>query len=245
MKKETLLVLGARSDIGIALAHRFAKEGFDIQLAARNSENLKNDCSDLKIRYNVEVSIYEFDALNFKSHKKFIQNLSTLPTVAVSAIGTLGNQDTNENDLENIINVIRTNYEGVITVLSLFGYQFTKRGYGTLIGISSVAGDRGRGSNHIYGSAKAGLTTFLSGLRNRINHYGVNVITVKPGYVLTKMTEELNLPKLLTTNPMKAADQIYTAYKCKRNIIYITPIWKHIMKIIRLVPESIFKKMKL
>ena len=243
MKKETLLVLGARSDIGIALAHRFAKEGFDIQLAARNSENLKNDCSDLKIRYNVEVSTYEFDALDFKTHENFIQSLSTLPTVAVSAIGTLGNEDI--KDLENIINVIRTNYEGVITILNLIGYQFTKRGYGTLIGISSVAGDRGRGSNYIYGSAKAGLTTFLSGLRNRINHQGVNVITVKPGYVLTKMTEHLNLPTLLTTNPMKAADQIYAAYKFKRNIIYITPIWKHIMKLIRLVPENVFKNIKL
>ena len=79
MKRETLLVLGARSDIGIALAHRFAKEGFDIQLAARNSESLKNDCSDLKIRYNVKASSYEFDALDFKNHEKFIQNLSTFP----------------------------------------------------------------------------------------------------------------------------------------------------------------------
>ena len=245
MKKETLLILGASSDIGIALAHRFAKEGFDIQLAGRNSENLKNDCSDLKIRYNVEVITYEFDALDFKSHEKFIHNLSILPSVAISAIGTLGNQDENKNELENIVNIVRTNYEGVITILNLIGYQFAKRGNGTLIGISSVAGDRGRGSNYIYGSAKAGLTTFLSGLRNRINHNGVNVITVKPGYVLTKMTEDLNLPELLTTNPSKAADQIYTAYKCKRNIIYVTPIWEHIMRIIKLIPENIFKKMKL
>ncbi len=245
MKKETLLILGASSDIGIALAHRFAKEGFDLQLAGRNSENLKNDCSDLKIRYNVEVITYEFDALDFKSHEKFIHNLSILPSVAISAIGTLGNQDENKNELENIVNIVRTNYEGVITVLNLIGYQFAKRGNGTLIGISSVAGDRGRGSNYIYGSAKAGLTTFLSGLRNRINHNGVNVITVKPGYVLTKMTEDLNLPELLTTNPSKAADQIYTAYKCKRNIIYVTPIWEHIMRIIKLIPENIFKKMKL
>ena len=245
MKKETLLILGASSDIGIALAHRFAKEGFDLQLAGRNSENLKNDCSDLKIRYNVEVITYEFDALDFKSHEKFIHNLSILPSVAISAIGTLGNQDENKNELENIVNIVRTNYEGVITILNLIGYQFAKRGNGTLIGISSVAGDRGRGSNYIYGSAKAGLTTFLSGLRNRINHNGVNVITVKPGYVLTKMTEDLNLPELLTTNPSKAADQIYTAYKCKRNIIYVTPIWEHIMRIIKLIPENIFKKMKL
>jgi len=245
MKKETLLILGASSDIGIALAHRFAREGFDLQLAGRNPENLKNDCSDLKIRYNVEVTTYKFDALDSKSHEKFIDNLSILPSVAVSAIGTLGNQDENKNELENIVNIVRTNYEGVITILNLIGYQFAKRGNGTLIGISSVAGDRGRGSNYIYGSAKAGLTTFLSGLRNRINHNGVNVITVKPGYVLTKMTEDLNLPELLTTNPSKAADQIYTAYKCKRNIIYVTPIWEHIMRIIKLIPENIFKKMKL
>ena len=108
-----------------------------------------------------------------------------------------------------------------------------------------MAGDRGRASNYIYGSAKAGLNAFLSGLRNRLYPYGVNVITVKPGYVRTKMTSGLKLPKALTTNPEKVSSIIYEGYKNKKDILYVLPIWKLIMILIKLIPESIFKRMKL
>ena len=114
-----------------------------------------------------------------------------------------------------------------------------------MIGISSVAGDRGRASNYIYGSAKSGLNAFLSGLRNRLYPYGINVMTVTPGYVNTKMTLGLKLPKSLTTSPTKVAYFIYKAYKEKKDVLYVLPIWKLIMIIIMMIPESIFKKMKL
>ena len=122
---------------------------------------------------------------------------------------------------------------------------FKIRGSGTLIGISSVAGDRGRASNYIYGSSKAGVSAFLSGLRNRLYPFGIHVLTVKPGFVQTKMTSHINLPKKLTTNPEKVANSIYYAYKSRKNIIYVMPIWKYIMLFIKLIPESFFKKMKL
>ena len=181
MKKKILLVLGARSDIGLSVAHRFAKEEFDLQLAARNAYTLKNDCSDISIRYNVKSTFHEFDALDINSHEKFILSLPQIPDVVISSIGSLGIQSEDQLDVLNTVNIIRTNYEGVVSIFSLLANSFLERGSGTLIGISSVAGDRGRSSNYIYGSAKAGLTAFLSGLRNRLYPFNVGVITVKPG----------------------------------------------------------------
>ena len=242
---KTLLLLGARSDIGLAIAYKFAKEGFDVQLAARNSSSLNDECSDLIIRYGIKVSLHEFDVLDTKTYFKFIESLPTLPSIVVSAIGYLGIEDDCELKINNKIKILRTNFEGVVTLFCVLSDYFKQRGSGTLVGISSVAGDRGRGSNYIYGSAKAGFSAFLSGLRNKLYPYGIHVITVKPGYVYTKMTSHLNLPKLLTSNPLTVANYIYKAYKFKKNIVYVNPIWRYIMTAIRIIPESIFKKIKL
>ena len=121
--------------------------------------------------------------------------------------------------------------------------HFEKRGYGSIIGISSVAGERGRASNYIYGSAKSGLTAFLSGLRNRLYKKNVSVLSVLPGFVNTKMTNEIKLPKLITGNVEKISNLIFTKKK-ESKTIYIFP-WKLIMMIISFIPESIFKKLKL
>ena len=227
MKNKSLLVLGAKSDIGIAIAHRFAKEGCDVQLAARNSNTLKNDCSDIKIRYGVDATFHELDALNLSSHEKFVSLLPKIPDIAIYAIGTLGEQKENEKNIAQSIEIIRTNFEGLVSIFGYLANHFQERGSGSLIGISSVAGDRGRASNYVYGSSKAGFSAFLSGLRNRMHPYGVNVITVKPGFVETKMTSHINLPKQLTTNSQKVANAIYLAYKYKKNVIYVKPIWKN------------------
>ena len=245
MKKKSLLVIGAKSDIGIAIAHRFAKEGYDVQLAARNSNILKNDCSDIKIRYGVDATFHEFDALNISSHGKFISSLPKIPDVAIYSIGTLGEQKENGKNIVQSIEIIRINFEGLVSIFGYLANHFQERGSGSLIGISSVAGDRGRATNYVYGSSKAGLSAFLSGLRNRMYPYGVNVITVKPGFVKTKMTSHINLPKKLTTSSQKVANAIYLAYKYKKDIIYVKPIWKYIMQLIKLIPESFFKRMKL
>lgn len=245
MIKNTLLVLGAKSDIGIAVAHKFAKEGFDIQLAGRNAISLADECTQIRIRHNVNASFHEFNALDFNSHEKFISSLPYLPTVAISTVGYLGIQKKGERDIKKIIEIIRINFEGVAGIFGIIANHFEKRGKGTLIGISSVAGDRGRASNYLYGSAKAGLSSYLSGLRNRLYPHGVEVITVKPGYVETKMTSHMNLPKPLTTTPKVVADYIYEAYKNKKKIIYVKPIWKYIMKIILYIPETIFMRLKL
>ena len=244
MKRKTLLLLGAKSDIGIAIAHRFAKEGFDIQLAARNSSCLSDDLSDIRIRYGVNVSCHEFNILDYDSHEDFVLSLPTLPNVAVTAIGILGEQ-IEIDDFKKTKKIIRTNFEGNVSILCKIAKQFDKRGSGTIIGLSSVAGDRGRASNYIYGSSKAAFSTYLSGLRNRLYRRGIYVLTVKPGYVKTKMTEHLNLPKYLTTRPYLVASRIYKGYKFKKNIIYITSIWFFIMLIIKAIPEKIFKRLSL
>ena len=245
MSKDTVLIIGARSDIAISAAHCFAKEGYDIQLAARNKSSLNADKSDIELRYQVGVSLYNFDALDIDSHEHFVSSLPKLPIVAICAVGYMGVQTKNERDLLAAVNVMRSNFEGPASILAVLANHFEQRGSGTLVGISSVAGERGRAKNYVYGSAKAGFSAFLSGLRNRLVKKGVHVITVLPGFVATKMTKEISLPSKLTAKPDDVAIAILDAVKKKHNIIYVKKIWLLIMKLIRGIPERFFKKMKL
>lgn len=245
MNKKTVLILGAKSDIGMAIAHQFAKYKYNIQLAAREISSLEYDKSDINIRYDVDVSLFEFDALKIKTHKEFISNLDYLPSIVISAIGLLGEQKINEHDTKLHSMILRTNFEGPASILGIFANSFEARGWGTIVGISSVAGERGRASNYIYGSSKAGLTTFLSGLRNRLSSKGVNVLTVIPGYVNTKMTKKLKLPKMLTVSPNFIANEIYKSVISKKNIIYTPKRWYIIIFIIKCLPEFLFKNIKL
>lgn len=245
MTNEAVLILGARSDIAMALAHRFANEGYDIQLAARNSDSLYEDKANIELRYRVEVTLHEFDALAIFSHEGFVDSLPQLPIIAVSAVGLMGEQLDNERDIQAAVNVMRSNFEGPACIFAILANRFEKRKSGTLVGISSVAGERGRGRNYVYGSSKAGFTTFLSGLRNRLANKGVHVISVLPGFVATKMTYGMNLPAKLIIDPKALAEIVHKGIVKKQNIIYVKPIWKLIMLIIRNIPEQIFKKMKI
>lgn len=242
MNNGLVLILGARSDIAIALTHCFAKSGYDIQLAARNAENLNKNKHDLELRYEIKVTLCEFDVLNFSEYDLFLERLPAMPDIVISAVGYMGEQKESEKDLLSTTKVFRSNFEGPSNIFSKFANIFELRGSGTLVGISSVAGNRGRQKNYIYGSAKAGFTTFLSGLRNRLSGKGVHVITVLPGFVATKMTSGLNLPDKLTAKPVDVAKAIFVAVKKKQNIIYVKPIWRIIMIIVRIIPEWIFKK---
>ena len=160
-------------------------------------------------------------------------------------LGVWVNKKKNEQDIELVSNIIRSNFEGPASIFSIFANLFEQRGSGTLVGISSVAGERGRAKNYIYGSSKAGFTVFLSGLRNRLAMRGVHVVTVLPGFVATKMTNNIRLPKKITAQPAQVGRAIFNAVKKKTNIVYVSPIWRILMMIIRNIPEQIFKKMKL
>jgi len=245
MTTGAVLILGAKSDIGIAVAKKFALEGYDIQLAGRNLEEVETIKDDLQTRFDVNIKAYDFDITNYDEFVDFINKLKNLPDVVICSVGNMPAQNICEENLDLRTNVFRTNFEGPANILSEIANLFEKRSYGTIVGISSVAGERGRASNYIYGSAKAGFTAFLSGLRNRLYKSNVNVITVLPGPVFTKMTKGMSLPKLLTNTKENVADDIYRAVINKRDIVYTLKIWKLIMSVIKFIPEKIFKTKKI
>ncbi len=245
MTNPPVLVLGARSDIGNAVAHKFASLGHPIQLAARNASTLETDKTDLELRHRVPVTLHEFDALATHTHEAFVAALPQLPQIAVCVVGLMGTQSESERNLEAAGLIMRSNYEGPASILSVLANCFAARNSGVLVGISSVAGDRGRATNYVYGSAKAGFTAFLAGMRNRLAKLGVQVVTVQPGFVATQMTEGMSLPSKLTAEPSEVADAIARAVELKKDVIYVRPIWRFIMLIIRNIPERIFKKMQI
>ena len=242
-KNKTMLIIGANSDIAVAVAIKFASEGYDLQLAARNSSELDTLVKDLMIRYETNVSVYGLDILDYEYFPSFFDSLNPLPDIAFCAVGILGNQKDDEKNFLNSSLVMRTNYEGPSLLLGEIANLFEERGSGSIIGISSVAGDRGRASNYVYGSAKAGFTAFLSGLRNRLFASNVNVLTVLPGFVRTKMTKDLQLPRLITANTEQISTIIFKN-KDQDKEIYPNP-WQFIMFIIKMMPLSIFKRLKI
>ncbi|WP_170479721.1 SDR family oxidoreductase [Ruegeria arenilitoris] len=245
MSEGPVLILGARSDIGMAVAHTYAALGHPIQLAARNAQDLEKAKTDLEIRHQVSVTLHEFDVVDLDSHDGFVETLPASPEIVVCAVGLLGQQENDEQDANAAVLVMRSNFEGPANILGALANRFERRGSGTLVGISSVAGERGRATNYIYGSAKAGFTAFLSGLRNRMAKKGVHVVTVLPGFVDTKMTQELDLPEKLTAQPSEVADAIERAVRKKKNIVYVKPIWAIVMFVIKAIPEAIFKRMRI
>ena len=231
--------------MAVAIAKKFGSKGFDIQLAARNSSRLQPLQSDLKIRYNVTCTIYEFDAVRFETHQNFYESLAVKPDVTICVFGYLGDQQQAQTNWQESKKIIDSNYTGAVSILNIVANDYAEKKAGCIVGISSVAAERGRQSNYIYGSAKAGFTAYLSGLRNRLYKNKVHVVTVHPGFVYTKMTENLSLPKLLTASPANVGDAVYKAVRKKKNVIYVKWFWRWIMFMIVSVPEFMFKKMKL
>ncbi len=241
----TVLILGAASDIGRAIARNYAATGRPLILAARDPERLEPDAADLRLRYQVAVRICAFDVLDSGGHAGFVDGLGELPGTVVCTVGLLGRQGEDQHSPAATESIIATNFTGPAMVLGLLADRMEAAGRGTIIAISSVAGDRGRASNYIYGSAKAGLTAFLSGLRNRLAGKGVHVVTVKPGFVRTRMTEGMPLPGVLTADPEEVGRAVVQAEARGRDVIYVRPVWWLVMTIIRLLPEVVFKRTKL
>lgn len=240
-----VLIIGAKSDIAKATARVYANHGYDLYLAARNCEEFKPFATDLHLRTQRTIKAIELDILDFNNHQKFYDQLEEKPVGTISAVGYLGDQQTAENDFNEVKQILDTNYTGIVSLHNIIANDFEKRKSGWIVVISSVAGDRGRKSNYIYGSAKAALTAYLSGLRNRLFDSGVFVLTVKPGFVDTKMTEDIDLLPKLTAQPLEVAADIYKAQQKKKDVIYTKWIWKYIMLIIKCIPEWKFKKMNI
>jgi decaprenylphospho-beta-D-erythro-pentofuranosid-2-ulose 2-reductase len=244
--EQSVLILGGTSDIARATALAFAQNHWTVRLAGRALPELQREADDISARTGRPATIHVFDALEANSFAGFVDALPGLPDVVISVVGLLGDQPRAEIDPDHAREIMRTNYEGPALILSLFAERFVARGHGSIIGISSVAGDRGRGSNYFYGSAKAGFSAFLSGLRNRLAlNSNIHVMTVKPGFVRTKMTGNMKLPPVLTGTAAEVGDAVFKGLQQRKNVVYVRPIWFFVMLIIRLIPERIFKRLKL
>lgn len=242
---KNILILGATSDMAEAIAYKFASEKNNIIVAARNSSRLKPLQSDLTIKYSVKVEVVEFNASDFSSHEIFYKGLSLKPDVVICVFGYLGEQQIAEKNWSETLNIIHSNYTGAVSILNIAANDFEERKTGSIIGISSVAGERGRQSNYTYGSAKAAFSVYLDGLRNRLFKSNVHVMTVKPGFVKTKMLNGMQTPGPLTATTAQVANDVYKGYQKKSNTLYTLWMWKYVMMIIKSIPEPVFKKLKL
>ncbi len=240
-----ILIVGATSDIAKSVAREYAKVGYNLYLSGRDIERLEDFAKDLKISTQKEIKLIELDILDFESHQKFYNSLEPKPVGVISAVGYLGDQKRALIDFQESKKIIDTNYTGIVSLFNIVANDFEAKKSGFIVGISSVAGDRGKKSNYIYGSAKAAFSIYLSGLRNRLSKSNIDVLTVKPGFVDTKMTKDMDLPKVLTATPKEVAKDILKAQQNSKDIIYTKWFWRYIMWIIKAIPEWKFKKMSL
>lgn len=242
-----ILIIGATSAIAQATARLFAQSGDRLFLTGRDPGKLQSLSADLAIRGASQVEFFLCDVNDFETHPVLIREatstLGGLDTVLI-AHGTLPDQKQSEESVELTLREITTNALSVISFLTLLANQFEKQGYGTIAVLSSVAGDRGRKSNYVYGTAKAAVTTFLQGLRNRLSQSGVHVMTIKPGFVDTPMTAAFKKGPIWAT-PDSVARSIVKGIEQKQDILYTPFFWRWIMLAIRSIPERFFKKLSL
>ncbi len=244
----TVLIIGANAGIGRALAAEFASHGYGLILAGRDLDELRAVATDLGIRNKAQaraekVDVADFDELESSIAKCVAAGGDGLEGTVLCA-GYLGDAEAAKTDLREARRIFDTNFTGSALALDVLANHFEQKGKGFLCALSSVAGDRGRQSNYLYGAAKGGLTTFLEGLRNRLYHRGVHVVTVKPGFVDTRMV--FGKPRLpLVASPERVARDIYRAIEKRKDVVYVPWFWRWIMLVIRSIPEPIFKRLKM
>ena len=232
----SILVIGGNSDIGYAAAKVFAKNMFDIHLVSRNTEQLNVKREEIVRLYKVKCKISSLDLLEEDQINMFFEKNLESPEVILIASGFL------QQDEKSFEKIIKINYLSPLKFIekSLEKYQ-SQNILKTIIGISSVAGDRGKKKNSIYSAAKSGFSCYLDGLRQKMYKKNIHVITVKPGWVNTKMTQGLNIPKFMTVNADFVGNEIFNSYKSKKNTLYVPRYWWIIMLIYKMMPEFIFK----
>ena len=232
----SILVIGGNSDIGYATAKVFAQNKYNIHLVSRNTSQLEIKKKEIEDLYKVECKITSLDILNKENVNRYFDEYLESPNIVLITVGYM------EVDEKNYEKIASINYLSPMTFIekSLVKYK-TQKKLNTIIGISSVAGDRGKKKNPVYSSSKSAFSSYLDGLRQRLYLDGIHVITVKPGFVRTKMTENLKLPKILISNVNHVGNKIFKAYKNKKNTLYVPRYWSIIMFIYKMIPEMIFK----
>lgn len=243
-----VLIIGATSAIAQATARIMAARGDALILVGRSEEKLKAVADDLLVRGAERVDFTAMDANETGKHEPLIgtvyEMLGGLDTVLI-AHGVLPEQEACQKDFDQAAQSLHTNFMSVVSLLTPIANRLEEQNHGCIAVISSVAGDRGRQSNYVYGTAKAAVSTFLSGLRNRLSKSGVAVVDIRPGFVDTPMTAEFEKKGFLWAQPEAIAKGIIRAIDKKKDIVYLPFFWRWIMLIIRCIPERIFKKLGL
>ena len=238
-----VLILGANSDIAKNIAHQLSKKKYKLTLISRNIDEIKFFLD----RLNINTKEIEFICMDLKEIDKFqlyYENLKSKHDIVISAIGEFS-KDTDSHKMNLIDQMINSNYIYPAKCLEVISNIFLRENSPKekiILGISSVAGDRGRATNFYYGAAKSAFTVFLSGLRQKLSKSKITIITVSLGFVDTKMTKEEKIPNLLNTNPETIAKKIIECVE-KKKLFYVPIRWKIIMTIVKLIPESIFRKL--
>lgn len=242
-----ILVLGATSGIAEACIHQWANRGDHLFLVARNSNRLAAVAADASTRGAgfVDTAVADLDRTEHHADllAHAVNSLGGLD-VAYVALGVLGDQPKAERSFHDAAHIIHTNYTAPVSLLTWLANYCAQRHAGTLAVLSSVAGERGRKSNYVYGSSKAGLTAFVDGLRNRIDREGVRVMTIKPGPVKTSMTAGMKGQEGFA-DVNKVAASLVKAIDQGQDVVYVPGKWRVIMSVIRLIPERVFKKLNL
>lgn len=245
---ETVIVVGATSDIARATAMELASQ-WNLILAGRNTEELEAIAHDIQVRFECEVTTFCFEAMDPDGHAAFIDDCFRVNDDVAGAVichGFLPEQIQAQRDWDLARRTLDVNFNSCVSVIEPLMKRLEERAQGFIAVISSVAGDRGRQSNYLYGAAKGGLSIYLQGLRNRGRHSGVHVMTVKPGFVATAMTVGLVNPNSpLVATPQQVARDIVRGIRKRKNVIYSRWFWRYIMLIIRSIPEPIFKRLRL
>ena len=242
-----VVIIGATSAIAQETAKCFARAGAELFLAARSAEKLTALADDLKVRGAQRCETFVLDLNALDRHEELLEEaIRTLDGIDMLLIahGSLGDQQLCEHSVVETLKELQTNALSVISLLTLSANYFEQRGSGCIAVISSVAGDRGRQSNYVYGTAKAAVSTFMQGLRNRLARSVVTVLTIKPGFVDTPMTA--SKPKgLLFAQPRSVGQGIYKAMMQHKDVVYLPWFWRPIMLIVCSIPERMFKRLSL
>jgi decaprenylphospho-beta-D-erythro-pentofuranosid-2-ulose 2-reductase len=245
----SVVILGSTSGIVRATAHAYAEAGYALVLAARDDEENEILAADIRVRHGVTCHALHFDGADVAAHPKFVTDceaaLGTNPTGLILGFGYMAEQEAAQRDMTEVQKMVDANLTGAISILERFAAVFEERGSGFMGVLSSVAGERGKQSNYIYGATKAGLTCYLEGLRVRLFKANVTVTTIQPGFVDTKMTYGLPLPGPLVATPEQAGRAIFKAVSKGQDEAYVLFFWRYIMLIIKAIPRWQFKKMSM
>lgn len=245
-----VVIFGATSAIAEQTARHLVQNGASVYCIGRNTDKLNKIVADLKVRAGREqiIASLSADLTDTNQHSSLIQQASEALgglDAALIAHGTLPEQKACEADVTLTLQEIHTNALSVVSLLSLLANQFEAQGQGVIAAISSVAGDRGRQSNYVYGSAKGMVSLFMQGLRNRLAKKGVSVVTIKPGFVDSPMTADFDKSGPLWVKPEAIAKGIVRAMQKGKGEVYLPWFWYFIMQIIKHIPEIIFKRLSL